>query len=61
MHTFAFSSLTTLINRSGRVLTEHRYLPTKEMDDKMEEFVQSMDLADCEVDSDGLGISLFIH
>ena len=41
------------MNKSGKTLTEHRFLPTKEMDDKMEDFVKAMELGDCEVDTDG--------
>ncbi|KAH8919997.1 SPOC domain-like protein, partial [Atractiella rhizophila] len=48
-----FPSLTTIKNRVGEALTEHKYLPTTEQCETMDNFVQAMDLMDADVDADG--------
>ncbi|KAM0754876.1 SPOC domain-like protein [Meredithblackwellia eburnea MCA 4105] len=40
----SFPSLKNLFNRKGVRLEEHKFLPTKPMNDAMEEFVESMEL-----------------
>lgn len=45
MRALTFPSLDRLFNRKGQPLTEHKLLPTKEMDDAMDAFVDAMDLS----------------
>lgn len=41
---YTFASLDHLVNKKGEILTEHPYLPTQEQLDKMDDFVDAMDL-----------------
>jgi hypothetical protein len=41
-----FPSLTHLVNRKGKVVTEHPTIPTQAQTDAMDDFVDAMDLVD---------------
>jgi hypothetical protein len=50
---YAFPSLTHLVSKSGKVLEEHRNLPTDEMNIAMRHFVEQNLLDDADRDEDG--------
>ncbi|OZJ05657.1 hypothetical protein BZG36_01514 [Bifiguratus adelaidae] len=49
-----FSSLDKVVTTSGKVLTEHKLLPTNDMLDMMDEYIDGMDLDKAVTDDDGL-------
>jgi hypothetical protein len=50
---YNFPSLEILYNKAGRQLEEHKNLPTKAMQDAMDDFVDMMDLEDAGRDEEG--------
>ncbi|KZT58400.1 SPOC domain-like protein [Calocera cornea HHB12733] len=50
---YKFNSLTRLFDKEGDKITAHSTLPTKEQQDAMDAFVDSMDLMDAEQDEEG--------
>jgi ATP-dependent DNA helicase 2 subunit 2 len=50
---YSFQSLDRLFNKRGQQLEKHQNLPTDEMMDAMESFVDSMDLMEVEKDDEG--------
>ncbi len=46
MRALTFPSLTHLVNRKGKVVTEHPTIPTQAQSDAMDAFVDAMDLVD---------------
>lgn len=50
---YSFHSLDRLFNKRGQQLEKHQNIPTDEMMDAMESFVDSMDLMEVEKDDEG--------
>lgn len=50
---YKFAPLDRVITISGKVLTEHRNLPTKELQHAMDNFVDDMDISQFGKDEDG--------
>ncbi|CAG8510008.1 7194_t:CDS:10 [Ambispora gerdemannii] len=48
-----FPSLSNIKDKNGKILEQHKNLPTKEMLDKMGEYIAGMDLMEAAVDEDG--------
>lgn len=44
---YTFPSLFKLVNKAGKEVTEHPFLPTEKQMEFMEKFVDAMDLMDC--------------
>ncbi|KAL6709336.1 ATP-dependent DNA helicase yku80 [Coniothyrium glycines] len=53
MRRYKFPPLDRKITVSGKTITEHKDLPTKELDDAMSNFVDAMDLSTFDRDEDG--------
>jgi ATP-dependent DNA helicase 2 subunit 2 len=41
---YTFASLDKLVSKTGDIITKHPYIPTKEQQEAMDEFVDAMDL-----------------
>ncbi|CAG8571194.1 4356_t:CDS:10 [Cetraspora pellucida] len=52
-HHFAFPSFDRVISKSGKELTNHNYLPNDEMLEKMDHFIDGMDLMSAAKDEEG--------
>lgn len=55
VRTYQFPPLDKVITVSGQVLTKHRLLPSDELSEAMNAYVDSMDLSEYQVDDDGYG------
>ncbi|KAG5993912.1 hypothetical protein E4U54_003252 [Claviceps lovelessii] len=53
VRTYQFPPLDKVITVSGQVLTKHRLLPSDELSEAMNAYVDSMDLSEYQVDDDG--------
>lgn len=59
VRSYNFPSLKHLVNKAGKVLEEHKNLPTKAMDDVMRAFIQKNDLETAGRDEDGCALHPF--
>lgn len=53
VRSYKFPSLDRILTISGKVLKEHRHLPSPALQDAMDDFVDQMDISKLEIDGEG--------
>ena len=53
VRSYKFPPLNRIVTMSGKVITEHRNLPSKDLQDAMGKFVNKMDLSEFDRDDEG--------